>query len=168
MDLRKVAALSAVFVAAAAAGWYLWGPAEEGAAVRERLQSFADAVNDHAKGTDGLDPAVRAARLGSFFADGVEVDLGPGTAPIRGRETIVAMAERLQPRTAAFRLELEDVTVAMTPGGDSADVHLTAEFIRRSITTGDQSLDAREFTLGMRRVGDSWQIARVTAIDTLK
>ena len=56
----------------------------------------------------------------------------------------------------------------MAPGGETADVHLTAEIIRRSITTGDESLDAREFTLGMRRVGGEWQIARVTAVDTLK
>lgn len=166
MDARKAAAAAAIVVAVAAAGWYAFGPAEEGAAVRARLRAFTDAVN--AQATDGLDPPARAARLGSFFAEDVEVDLGPGTAPIRGRATIVGMAERLQPRTAAFRLALADVTVAMTQGGDSADVHLTAEFIRRSITTGDESFDAREFTLGMRRVGDDWQIARVTAVETLK
>jgi hypothetical protein len=80
----------------------------------------------------------------------------------------MGMAERLQPRTAMFRLKFEDVTVAMSAGGDAADVHLAAEFIRRSITTGEQSLDAREFTIGMRRVENAWRIARVTAIDTLK
>jgi hypothetical protein len=72
------------------------------------------------------------------------------------------------PRTAAFRLQFEDVSVAMAAGGETADVHLTAEFIRRSMTTGEESLDAREFTIGMRRVGGEWQIARVTAVDTLE
>ena len=166
MNVRKIAAASAIVIAVAAAGWYMFGPAGEDAAVRARLRAFSDTVNGQT--TDGLDPRTRAVRLGSFFADDVDVDLGPGTAPIRGRETVVGMAERLQPRTAAFRLEFEDVTVAMTPGGDSADVHLTAEFIRRSVTTGDESLDAREFMLGMRRRGGDWQIARVTAIETLK
>ena len=56
----------------------------------------------------------------------------------------------------------------MAPSGETADVHLTAEFIRRSITTGEESLDAREFTIGMRRVGGEWQIARVTAVETLE
>ena len=56
----------------------------------------------------------------------------------------------------------------MAPSKETADVHLTAEFIRRNITTGEETLDAREFTLGMRRVGGEWQIARVTAVDTLK
>ena len=78
------------------------------------------------------------------------------------------MAERLQPRTAAFRLRFEDVSVVIAADGNTADVHLTAEFIRRSITTGEESLDAREFMLGMRRVGAEWQIAKVTAVETLK
>ena len=110
---------------------------------------------------------MRGKQLGAFFAEDVDVDLGQGAAPIRGRETVVGMAERLQPRTAAFRLQFEDVSVAMAPNGEAADVHLTAEFIRRSIATGDESLDAREFTIGMRRVGGDWRIAGVTAVDTL-
>ena len=96
-------------------------------------------------------PAARAAQLGVFFTDDIEVELGQGAAPIKGRETILGMAARLQPRTAAFTLKFEDITVAMAPGGESADVHLTAEFIRRSFTTGEESLDAREFTLGVQR-----------------
>ena len=47
--------------------------------------------------------------------------------------TLMGMAERLQPRTAAFRMELDDVGVEMTPGAATADVTLTASFIRRSI-----------------------------------
>jgi hypothetical protein len=65
-------------------------------------------------------------------------------------------------------LKFEDVSVVMSPDGNNADVHLTAEFIRRSIATGEESLDAREFMLVMRRVADDWQIAKVTAIQTLQ
>ena len=112
--------------------------------------------------------AARAAGLGSYLTHDVEVDFGAGAAPIRGRETIVGMADRLQPRTAAFRLRFEDVSVSLAPDGLAADVHLTAEIIRRSITTGEESLDAREFALVMRSTGGLWQIGRVTAIQTLK
>ena len=45
MDARKAAAAAAIVVAVAAAGWYAFGPAEEGAAVRARLRAFTDAVN---------------------------------------------------------------------------------------------------------------------------
>jgi hypothetical protein len=110
----------------------------------------------------------RAAQLSMYLTEDIEVDLGQGAVPIRGRATIVGMAERLQPRTAAFRLHFEDVTVSVDPGGQTASVHLTAEFIRRSFTTGEESLDAREFSLSMRRVGGDWQIATVAAIQVLK
>ena len=164
--MRRVAAIVLIAVALAAGAWFLLAPADDGAAVRARLAALADMVNRST--VDGLGPQARSVQLGAFFTQDVDVELGEGSAPIRGRDTVIGMAERLQPRTAAFRLEFEDVSVAMAPGGETADVHLTAEFIRRSITTGDESLDAREFTIGMRRVGGEWQIARVTAVDTLK
>jgi hypothetical protein len=130
------------------------------------LQAFSAEVNKST--VDGSGTVARAVQLASFFTDDIEVELGKGAPPIRGRETVIGMAERLQPRTAAFELKFEDVTVAMAAGGAAANVHLTAEFIRRSITTGEHSLDAREFTIGMRQVAGEWRISRVTAVDTLK
>jgi SnoaL-like domain len=164
--MARIAAIVLTVVAIAAGAWFVLTPADSGAPVRARLQSLATMVNRST--VDGLGPEARSAQLGAYFTEDVDVDLGRGAAPIRGRTTVMGMAERLQPRTAAFRLQFEDVSVAMAPSGDTADVHLTAEFIRRSITTGEESLDAREFTIGMRRVGGEWQIARVTAVDTLK
>jgi hypothetical protein len=164
--MRRIAAIVLAVALLAVGAWYMLAPADEATPVRARLLALSDLVNQST--VDGLGPAARSAELGAFFAEDVDVDLGQGTAPIRGRETVIGMAERLQPRIAAFRLKFEDVAVAMAPGGETADVHLTAEFIRRSVTTGEESLDAREFTIGMRRVGSDWQIARVTAVDTLK
>ena len=80
----------------------------------------------------------------------------------------MGMAARLQPRTAAFRMDLDDVGVEIVPGSDAADVLLTASFVRRSISTGEESLDAREFALVMTKTDGTWRIARVTAIDTLQ
>ena len=156
----------AVLVLIAGAAWYITHADDESAPIRRRLQAFADEVNSST--IDGKGPEARAAQLGSFFTEDAEVDLGRGSTSIKGRARLVAMAGRLQPRTSAFTLRFEDITVAVAPGGQSADVHLTAEFIRRSITTGDQSLDAREFTIAMRLVDNEWRMDRVTAIDTLK
>ena len=164
--MRRVAAIGLTVVALGLAAWYLLARADAGAMVTSRLHAFAEVVNNST--VDGQSPEVHGAQLAAFFAEDVEVDFGQGTPPIRGRDTVIGMAERLQPRTAAFRLEFEDVSVAMAPSGETADVRLTAEFIRRSITTGEESLDAREFSLGMRRVGGEWRIARVTAVETLK
>ena len=164
--MRRNAVIVLTVAALGIASWYLLVPGGGSANVRARLQALSDMINSST--VDGLGPEARAAQLGAFFTDDVDVDLGGGAAPIRGRETLIGMAGRLQPRTAAFRLQFEDVTITMAPGDAAADVHLTAEIIRRSITTGDEALDAREFTLGMRLVGGEWQIARVTAVDTLK
>lgn len=166
MGLPRAIAGVVILVLLGGAAWFVMRADDEGAPVQRRLQAFADAVNRST--IDGIGPEARAEELASYFTEDVDVDLGGGSPPIKGRDTLIGMAERLQPRTAMFRLKFEDVTVAMSPGGEAADVHLTAEFIRRSITSGEESLDAREFTIGMRRIGDTWQIARMTAIDTLK
>jgi hypothetical protein len=163
---RGVLVASAAVIAAAVAVWFVTHSADETTDVRRRLDALSAAVN--ASTTDGRGPEARAHEFGTYFTDDIEIDLGSGAAPIRGRATLISMAERLQPRTAAFKLKFEDVTVAMGPGGTSADVHLTAEFIRRDLVSGGQSLDAREFTLVMARGSEGWQIRRVAAVDTLK
>ncbi len=158
----------AFVVALAAAGflvWSRWGSDDE-RVIRERLEALQTEVNRST--TDGLANVDRAASIGSYFTEDVVVDFGEGSGPIRGRMTIVGMAERLQPRTAAFRMELDDVTIEMTPGATTADATLTASFIRGGNSTGEESRDAREFGVGLVKAGGTWRIARVTAIDVLR
>ena len=164
--MQRILAIALAAVAVAGGAWFLFAPADPGAAVRQRLDTLADMVNKST--VDGLGPEARGVQLGTYFTEDVDVELGAGTAPIHGRATIIGMAARLQPRTAAFQIKFQDVSVEMADGGETADVHLTVEFIRRAITTGEESLDAREFQLRMRRVGSNWQIAKVTAISTLQ
>jgi hypothetical protein len=145
--------------------WSRWGSNDE-RVIRERFEGLRAEVNRST--ADGLANIARAASIGSYFTEDVVVDLGEGSPPIRGRMTLMGMAERLQPQTSAFRMELDDVTIEMTPGATTADATLTASFIRRSISTGEESRDAREFGLGLVKAGGTWRIARVTAIDVLR
>lgn len=163
--MRRSSALALVLAVAllALAAWHYW-PGDE-REIRRRLEDFTGEFNEST--TDGIGTVARAARLGSYFTDGVVVEFGPGSPPIHGRETLIGMAARLQPRTAAFAMELKDVNVAVGDGG-VAEVNLTAVFRRRSMATGEESLDAREFTLGMVKTSGEWAVNRVTAIDTLK
>jgi hypothetical protein len=134
--------------------------------IRQRLESLRTEVNTSTM--DGLGTAARAAQIGSYFAEDAVVDLGGGSAPIRGRETLMGIVARLQPRTAAFRLELDDVGIEVVPGGIAADVLLTASFVRRVISTGEESRDAREFALVLVKTEGTWRISRITAVDTFR
>jgi hypothetical protein len=144
--------------------WSRWGAGDE-RAIRDQLEALRTEVNSST--TDGFGTVARAAKIGSYFTEDVLVDLGEGSAPIRGRVILMGMAERLQPRTAAFRMDLDDVGVEIT-GATTADATLTVSFIRRSASTGEESRDAREFALGLTKTGGTWRIARVTAIDVLR
>jgi hypothetical protein len=165
MTRGRVAAVAALAVIVAVGAWYYLTPTDPAALIRQRLNTLADDINKSTR--DGHGPEARALELASYLTDDIELDLGAGSPPIQGRATVIGMAGRLQPRTAAFTLRFQDMSVTLAPGGEIADVHLTAEFIRRSITTGEESLDAREFAIAMRRVGD-WKISKVVAIQTLK
>jgi SnoaL-like domain len=144
--------------------WRAWRSDDEHA-IGERLEALTAEINSTVN--DGLSTVARAADIGSYFTDNVVVDFGEGAAPIVGRTTVVGMASRLERRTAAFRLRFDDIGVRVRPGGTSADVTLTASFVQRAGDDGE-SMDAREFQLGMEKISGVWRIARVTAVDTLK
>jgi len=161
---RAVAAIAAIAVTAAVVLWFT-GRSDE-AQIRHRLDGLASEINTGV--TEGLASAVRAAAIGNYFTEDVTIDLGPGTAPIHGRDTVIGMTARLQPRTSVFRLKFVDVTPTVSPDRTSAKVSLTAEIINTSVSTGEQSLDAREFALEMTRAGGDWRIRRVTSVETIK
>jgi hypothetical protein len=166
MSRRLQAGLLAVLILAAAGLW-MWryaAPADE-REIKRRLHDFADAFN--VASTDGLATTARAARLGQFFTEDIVVELGSGSPPIHGRDTLIGMAARLQPRTAAFVLELNDLGVTMVDPA-RANVALTAVIRRRVIGSGEQSLDAREFSAELQKNNGEWRVSRVAAVETLR
>ena len=152
--------------ALAVAGRWIWRSmdAPRDREIRRRLTGFAAEFNSST--TDGLGTVARAARLGTYFTSDVVIELGQGSPPIQGRETLIGMAARLQPRTAAFELELKDITIERADDA-SAEVAFTALIRRRSFGSGEESIDAREFSATLRRSND-WQVSHVVAIDTLR
>ena len=159
----KIAAAAVAIAAAGAIAWRYVLPNDE-RDVRRRLDALAAEFNQST--TDGLGTVARAARIGSFFTEDVVVELGQGSPPIHGRETLIGMSTRLQPRTAAFVLEFSDVTVDLL---DAAHAEVTFTLvIRRRSESGAESLDAREFAVDMRKAGGDWRVSRAIAIDTLR
>ena len=139
-----------------------WG--EEGA-IRARLKALAQEANKPP--AEGLALVTHAAAVGGYFSGDAVVDLGPGSAPLQGRETLIGMVARLQPRLAAYRLELEDVEVHVSEDKGSAGVSLTLRTIPRR-PGSSEGPDAREFALEMRKEDGEWRIARATAVQTLR
>jgi hypothetical protein len=164
MPRRLQIAIAALLIAGL--GWWWWrsGSSAE-REVRAVFQNFAAEFNSGT--TDGLGLIARAAQIGESFTPDVVIELGQGSPPIHGREILMGMASRLQPRTAAFVLELDDVNVDLKDP-DHADVTFTALIRRRSVASGEESIDAREFAAEAVRAGRRWQVSRVVAIDTLR
>jgi len=167
--LTRRSVLSAlILLVLLAAGIFAWRSraTSDEREIQARLDALRNEVNASTK--DGLGTALRAAQIGSYFTDDAVVELGEGAAPIKGRDTVIGMVARLQPRTAAFRMDLDDITIDMAPGSTAADVLLTASFVRRNVSTGEESLDAREYALVMTKADGTWRISRITGIDTLR
>ena len=166
MSRRTQAGLLAALALAAIGYWLSTNTAApEQRHIRARRDEFGGEFN--AGTTDGLGTVARAARIGQFFTPDVVVELGQGSPPIHGRETLIGMSTRLQPRTAAFVLELSDVTIEVLDP-TRAEATFTAVIRRRSFGSGDESLDAREFSAELRNADGEWRVSRVIAIDTLR
>jgi hypothetical protein len=164
---RRVVSVAAAVAIVAVAGWIwtTWRPDEE-RQIRARLSSLAEEFNTSA--ADGLGLVAKAARMGTYFSDDVTIDLGPGSAAIVGRDTLMGMAARLQPRTSVYTLSLDDVAIDVAPEKRTAKVALTLIITRTSGVTGKESLDAREFSVDLRKLDGEWRISRAAAVDTLR
>ena len=86
--------------------------------------------------------------------------------PLQGRETLMGMSARPQPRTAAFTLQLLDINVEMGQQS-TAEVNLTATFRRRT-AAGEESIDARELLITMARIDGEWRASHVKAIEPFR
>ena len=166
MVRRPAPAVLAAAVVAALLAWWWWSaasPAER--EIRGLFEEFAEEFNAGSRG--GLATLAHAVRLGEFFTADVVVELGQGSPPLHGRETLVGIVSRLQSRTAAFVVEMDDVTVELS-APERGDVTFTAVIRRRSVTSGEESIDAREFASEVVRADGRWRVSRVVAIDTLR
>ena len=164
MARRTLAWILALVAAAGVLWWWSAGSSDE-RQVRRLFQEFTEELN--AGTTGGFGTLARIARLSEFFHPDIVVELGQGSPPIQRRETLLGMVSRLQPRTSAFVLELDDVSVEFRDP-DHGDVTFTALIRRRSVDSGEESIDAREFGAEVVRTGGRWQVSRVVAIDTLR
>jgi hypothetical protein len=142
--------------------WY-W-PGDEGR-IQAALDDLATTVGE--PGGDGIGQMARAAHIGSFFARDVVVDLGQPFSRIDGRDTLMALAAKMQVPGEGLDVRFVDVSIDVAPGGADATVHLTATVASRG-RPFDNGLDAKELEMEWRKVDDTWLIARVTGVSPLE
>jgi SnoaL-like domain len=152
----RIIGIGALVLAAAIFAWRTVFPSDE-RQIRRQLTRVAEDINEQRQ---GLGAVATAADVGSAFADDVVIDLGEGT-PIRGRDTLMAIVARLQPRTSRYEVRIRDMVVHIADV-DSAFVDLSAT------TSGENGMDAREFQLAMVKRHGSWLIARVKPVQVLQ
>ncbi|HXW07695.1 MAG TPA: nuclear transport factor 2 family protein [Vicinamibacterales bacterium] len=156
----RLAGVLVAVVGLAAAAWYFW-PGEK-AAIDRRLAALSRDI-DQQEAVGGL----AAARIASHFTEDVVIDLGQGSVPVEGRDTLVGMLMRLEPRIARYRVRFEDATVRLRDAS-TAEVTLTAEIVPRGSAPRDAEMDAREFEVMFRKVDADWLVARVRAVETIR
>ena len=161
----KSAAVAAVVLASGIAAWYVWWPNEE-RVIRRRLDTLAAVVNEDA--AEGLGTVSRAAQIGNFFTPDVHIDLGRGAVPIRGRESVIAMAARLPPRSDAYRLQFDEITIDLDAAQGTAGVKLAVTFSRSNGGPGERVVDARELQLRLTKADGVWRIAEAVTVDELR
>ena len=153
---RRVIGLVAIGLAVAMVAWFVWFRSDA-RQIRRQLTGVADRINEP---SEGLSAVAKAATIGSAFIDDVVVDLGEG-APIRGRETIMGIIARVQPRTSRYEVTIRDMNVHVVDA-QSASVDLSVT------TNGENGMDAREFQIGMVKRDRTWLIGRVTPVKVLE
>jgi hypothetical protein len=155
-------ALAVVLGAAAVYAVQQLFPSEE-RRIRRQLDAIAD---DASNVTPGLSGVATAARLATYFTEDVVIDAGGGLQPLRGRDTILALARSVHTRGAA-RVSVTNADITVAPERTTAAVTLTVT-VTRDVNSGKESLDARELALTMVKRDAGWLISHVTAVDTLR
>jgi hypothetical protein len=152
----RVIGIGALVLAVAIVAWRTLFPSDD-RQIRRQLTRVAEEINEQSQ---GLGAIAQAADVASAFTEDVVIDLGQGT-PIRGRDTVMGIVARLQPRTSRYEVRIRDMVIRVD-AGNSASVDLSAT------TSGDTGMDAREFQLQMVKRHGTWLIARVKPVQVLE
>ncbi len=155
-----------VILALVVGGWFfIAGRQTEDSLIRHRLDTLAKMLSDTGPKT-GQDLLIRSAQLGQFFAEDVVVVLTDRATEIRGRQSLVVMAERATREVASMDVDFADVEVIVNSDKQHAQVNITV-FITGEETAQMAAFNAQEFELQMTKIDGEWVINAVAPVEVL-
>lgn len=151
--LVPVAALIALWLA------YRWWFPDDATQIRVVLERIAEGVGSSAEESE-MGRLARAAGLRNDLHPEIEVDAGPPFVRMKGRESVIATAARLNGVIRNLSIVFRDIDIDVA--GDEATVRLTAE-AHFDEGRGGRGMEAREFDVAFVRREGRWVIADVRA-----
>ena len=150
----KKAVLAAAAVAAVFVAWKWWTSDER--VIRRRLADVAEIVSVPSHDSD-LGRLARVARLRRYLAENVRV--AAGNSQVASRELVLAAASQWTPFPGGVTVEFLDVHVNVDADRLGADADLTAKITATSPQPGDETVDAQEVRVALRKIGGEWLIS---------
>jgi uncharacterized protein (UPF0147 family) len=154
----RVAVTVALLVAAVVA-YRSWTSAER--QIRRSISEAASALN-HDEPATSLSAIAAVSVLNAYLAPDVSMDRGGGSAPLIGRQEVVATAARLRVSTPMMRVQLFDEEISLV-NASAAIVHLTAQMTTRD-HAGEELADARRVIVELVKSEGRWLVSRVTLV----
>jgi hypothetical protein len=146
-------------------GWQTLFPGPE-QVIRKRLAAVARAVSI-SPGQGMVPKAASLATLRTFFTDDVEVRVdipGQRWPALSNRDELMEVAATVKARWRELKAEVVDADVALTSGGQSAIVHLTAKVD----IPGQNMPEVQSLRVGLKKIDGEWLINRVETEKALR
>jgi hypothetical protein len=106
-------------------------------------------------------------KLGSFFADNVEVTLdlpGRGQQTFSGRDELLQVASGARTQLPSLNIQFPDIAVLLASDGQTAEVNVTV----KAIIGGQREMYIEEIKFSLEKLHGDWLIHRVEPVNTLR
>jgi hypothetical protein len=133
--------------------WSWLAPSEEDR-VRAAIESLSEALSGRA--SDPLGQVAALGRLRARLAEDVVIEAPRG--PIRGRDAVAALWQRIGAGAEAITVRVLDVAVVVAADGSSADTSGVAELTRQRGGVPEREL--HEVRATFVKIGGDWRLAR--------
>ena len=169
---RRVVAVAVVLGLVAVAGlavviWFVQASAQgEQSRIRRRLEELTELFSN-AGGQDGSAALVRLASLRQFFTEDVVVQLSDEIPELRGRDQLIATADRGLRHETGLKVTFEDIAIVLADSQRRAQANVTV-LVTGVRSSEAKSVNARELEMDLVKPDGDWLIEAVRRVEVLE